>query len=48
VVDRVPVILDRAAERAWLDPDRSGTKLRHLLAPGPGWVHVRVRCFYRA
>ncbi len=33
--DRMPVILDREAEAAWLDPDGSPERLLDLLAPAP-------------
>jgi putative SOS response-associated peptidase YedK len=33
--DRMPVILDPGAERAWLDPDRSADDLLELLNPPP-------------
>jgi putative SOS response-associated peptidase YedK len=33
--DRMPVILDRGAESAWLDPERSPDALRDLLVPPP-------------
>ncbi len=33
--DRMPVILDPAAEAAWLDPEGSTDELRTLLAPAP-------------
>ena len=33
--DRMPVVLDPGAERAWLDPDGSPEELLGLLAPAP-------------
>jgi putative SOS response-associated peptidase YedK len=33
--DRMPVILDRGAEAAWLDPGRPAEALHELLAPAP-------------
>jgi putative SOS response-associated peptidase YedK len=33
--DRMPVILDRELESAWLDPDRSAEDLAEMLVPAP-------------
>ncbi len=33
--DRMPVVLDRGAEAAWLDPEREAEELLGLLVPAP-------------
>ena len=35
VHDRMPVVLDRAAEKAWIDPDAEPGDLLTLLRPAP-------------